>query len=207
MWNAGDNGTEGSTPTTSTKYRGQFGESCLFSRMPVLPISLKFMFATIFCISGHFKFYGHWRRVLSWFISNFQSSGRARMLTWPWGGNPVNCEPSSARRHILGDFKKDVATIKREIQLKVVLTLKRFQDAAAHQAPSPSFTLFTSFKWRNFEPNRCFSNHCQKPCFFSEAGSTFAKFLHGGGPLVCLRLQRRRRWTQCCSGASELSGD
>ena len=80
------------------------------------PISLKFMFATIFCIPGHFKFFGHWTRVLSWFISNFQSSGRAGMITWPWRGNPVNCEPSSARRHILGDFKKDVAAIKREIQ-------------------------------------------------------------------------------------------
>ena len=79
------------------------------------PISLC-TFATIFCISGHFKFYNHWTRVLSWFISNFQSYGRAGMLTWPWRGNPVNCEPSSARRHILGDFKKDAAAIKREIQ-------------------------------------------------------------------------------------------
>ena len=52
-----------------------------------------------------------------------------------------------------------------------------------------------------------FFKSLSKATFFSEAGSTLAKLLHGGGPLVCLRLQRRRRWTQCCSSASELSGD
>ena len=135
MWNAGDNGTEGSTPTTSTKYRGQFGESCFSSSSCIsLPCAADFR---EFCISGHFKFYGHWRRVLSWFISNFQSSGRAGMLTWPWGGNPVNCEPSSARRHILGDFKKDVATIKREIQAQSCSNFEKIPRRSGTSSAKP----------------------------------------------------------------------
>ena len=109
------------------------------------PISLKFMFATIFCIPGHFKFFGHWTRVLSWFISNFQSSGRAGMLTWPWGGNPVNCEPSSARRHILGDLKKDVAAIKREIQAQSCSDQGGRSCAGARVAPAEKFGLGRKF--------------------------------------------------------------
>ena len=62
------------------------------------------------------------RKALSWFISNFQSSGPAR----PWAGNPLNCGTSSAgfytfkriSRQFLGKYNPE----------QCMPTLERFED-------------------------------------------------------------------------------
>ena len=162
----------------------------------------------LYLFSENFKFYGHWRRVLSWFISNFQSSGTTGCLAL--GGNPVNCETSPASFTHFKGFKEG---LQNKLQTNLDIN---WISSLWLMIPSSSYQVWKDLKTEFIKPWNPVSHFQMKKLgavlsifkiSFSETGSPPAKFLHGGRPLVCVGLQRRRRRTQCCPCASELAGD